>query len=309
MSSLCSVRQAVLAGMFFSLAAAASPASAAAPSQQAVLRAASNMMREGCVVALFPTVQSPQVGFSCNNTALAALLNPYFSQSGVKIYSTGWSGDTKIDWRLGPQEIPSINFRQNPHSTSRIYPGTLFSFQSTASPLDIRVRVGDPIFSGVEKVEAIRGGLRFTVPFSRASLLCHGDPAGPGGWIDNACPDVNWNNPAIKMNLLFKPDMTLRDDSSVDVSGSFDLGGIDALLPDAKMRQIARDAATNALRQIMPTANSYIGKFVKASVIARYAGMPANCIRLEYLNDNLRVSIPVNAQNAACARALGLPAV
>jgi hypothetical protein len=266
-------------------------------------------MREGCVVAAFPTQASPQVGVSCNNTALAALLNPYFSQSGFKIYSTGWGGQTKLDWRLGPQEIPSINFRQNPHSTAVIADGTLFKYTSNVSPLDIKVRVGDPISSGVESVAPIPGGLRFTIPFSRAKLLCHGDPAGPGGWIDNACPDVNWNSPAIQINLLFNNNLTLKPQSSVGVSGSFDLGGIDSLLPDRTMRKIASTAATNALRTITPTANTYIAKFAKASVIAKYARMPENCIRLEYLNDNLRISIPVDNRNSSCARALGLPAI
>jgi len=298
--------KAVLASVCSALAMASAPAALAVPSQQAVLQAATGLIREGCAVALFPTPQSPQIGLSCNNAALAALLNPYFSESGFRIYSTGWSGETKIDWRLGPQEIRAINFRQGPHATARIANGTLFSYRNSLSPLDIRVRVGNPISSGVERVESIPGGLRFVIPFSRASLLCQGDPAGPGGWIDHACPDVNWNNPVIKINLRFSRDLTLRPDSNVDVSGSFDLGGIDALLPDRTIRGIARDAATEALRQITPTANANLSQFVKASVLARYAGMPANCIRLSYVNDNLRLSIPLDRQNAACARALGL---
>lgn len=301
--------KAILASVCSAMAMAGAPAALAAPSQQAVLQSAASLIREGCAVALFPTPQSPQIGLSCNNAALAALLNPYFSESGFRLYSTGWSGETRLDWRLGPQEIPAINFRQSPHATARIANGTLFSYRNSLSPLDIRVRVGNPISSGVERVEGIQGGLRFTVPFSRASLLCQGDPVGPGGWLDHACPDVNWNNPAIKINLRFKRDLTLRSDSNVDVSGSFDLGGIDALLPDRVIRGIARDAATEALRQITPTANATIGQFVRASVLARYAGLPANCVRLSYLNDNLRLSIPLDRQNAVCARALGLSVV
>ena len=283
------------------------PAEAAQPTRAQVLRALNKLDRiPGCNVNMFPSNRSNIVGVSCNNRAVARLLNPYFSQSGFQIYADrGWSGKTKMDWRIGGQRIPEINFRQPPSRTVILGPNPVYKFARRFSPLDIRVKVHPRIRSTTESVTAIPGGLKLTIPFSQARLYCEGDAVGPGGWRDGACPDITWSNPKINVNLIFNRDLTLSRTTAASTSGTFRLGGLN-VISVANVNTIVTNLANNGVQKLIPTANRYISKFAKASVIARYARLPESCINLDYNNDNLKFSIPLRAN---CASALGLPAV
>jgi hypothetical protein len=285
----------------------ANPAAAATPTRTQVVNALSQINNiPGCNVNLFPTQRSNRVGISCNNQAVAGLLNPYFSQSGFQIYAErGWRGRTKMDWRIGPQQIRAINFRQPASRTVDLGRNPILRVGSTFSPLDIRVKVHPRISSTTESVTAIRGGLKLTIPFSQARLYCEGDPVGPGGWLDRACPDITWSNPKINVNLIFNRDLTLSRASAATTSGSFALGGL-RVVSSAKVNRVITDLGNNGLQQLIPTANRYISKFAKASVISRYTRLPESCINLNYNNDKLNFSIPLNR---TCAPALGLPVV
>lgn len=144
-----------------------------------------------------------------------------------------------------------------------------------------------------------------TIPFSQARLYCEGDAVGPGGWRDGACPDITWSNPKINVNLIFNRDLTLSRTTAASTSGTFRLGGLN-VISVANVNTIVTNLANNGVQKLIPTANRYISKFAKASVIARYARLPESCINLDYNNDNLKFSIPLRAN---CASALGLPAV
>ena len=119
---------------------------------------------------MFPSNRSNIVGVSCNNRAVARLLNPYFSQSGFQIYADrGWSGKTKMDWRIGGQRIPEINFRQPPSRTVVLGPNQSINLPRF-SPLDIRVKVQSRIqHNGIGN--GYSGGLKLTIPFSSSPLL------------------------------------------------------------------------------------------------------------------------------------------
>jgi hypothetical protein len=290
-------------------ASMASPAEAT-PSRQQILAAAARLTQEGCDVRLFPTTNNPTLGLSCSNESVSNLLNPYLSESGFRIYSTGWSGDTKLDWRIGPQEIRSINFRQPGSKTTRLGPGKLGQWGGRFSPYDARIRISPAISSGRESIAPIRGGFKLTIPLSRATVRCEGDPIGPGGWIDRACPDLSWNNGKIYANLILNRDLSLSRRSNSSISGSWDLGGIDRFVSDSWANNIVSNLASTGLDAIIPAVNNKINKFAKASIISKYAGLPQNCINLDYTNDRLNISIPVDAsRHSRCANALGIPAV
>ena len=261
----------------------------------------------GCRVSKFPSESSNLVEVSCSNQAVASLLTPYLSESGFQIYADrGWSGKTRMDWRIGPQSISAINFRQPASRSVVLGNNPIYRYVKRLSPLDIRVKVNPRIRSTRESVTAIPGGLQLSIPFSRATLYCEGDPAVvPGGWLDHSCPDFTWRNPKINVNLIFNRDLTLSRATAASTSGTFDLGGIN-IISIADLNRIVTNYANNGVQQLIPTANSYISKFAKASVISKYSGLPEYCINLSYSNDKLNFSIPLQRD---CARAVGLPEV